>query len=300
MTRKIFSSIPLFVEVAKWKSFSKAAKNLGIPLPTVSRNIADLERELGLQLFQRTKRKVELTETGTRLFERCECIVSEARMAVENLLNDHNKVAGHVRLALPSFIYYTYLQGALGAFATKYPEIDLHIVFIERPVDLYTEPYDLELQMEKFIPDASLIVKELYCPVAGIYASPEFMKTRPNPKTPQDIAPFPFILPHFIYPSRKITLFRKGKKAEVAIQPKHIASDVVLALDLVQAGRGVSILGIDRVSLLEKQGKLLRLLPDWTFYTIPIRLARLKGNYPYRIKLFSDFLEKWFAALKTN
>lgn len=75
----------LFVEVAKTHSFSRAAAALGVPKSTLSRQVAELERSVGLRLLSRTTRKVELTDAGRLYFERCQRIVAEAQIAHEEL-----------------------------------------------------------------------------------------------------------------------------------------------------------------------------------------------------------------------
>ncbi|MET3135374.1 DNA-binding transcriptional LysR family regulator [Oxalobacteraceae bacterium GrIS 1.11] len=75
----------LFVEVARTGNFSQAGRNLAVPVATLSRRIAAMEREFGVRLFDRTTRKVELTEAGRRFFERCAHLIDEARLAQESL-----------------------------------------------------------------------------------------------------------------------------------------------------------------------------------------------------------------------
>ncbi|MEY4065182.1 MAG: hypothetical protein RIR26_1390 [Pseudomonadota bacterium] len=77
---EIFKNMHLFVEVAKARSFRRAADSLGIPNSTVSRRIADLERDVGLRLFNRSTRRVELTEGGRLYFENCRRIIEEAEL----------------------------------------------------------------------------------------------------------------------------------------------------------------------------------------------------------------------------
>src|SRR3546814_8574951 len=84
-TMNRLQGMEFFVEVAKTCNFSRAAISLGMPKSTVSRQVAELERSLGLQLLSRTTRKVELTEAGKLYFERCQRIVAEAQVAHEEL-----------------------------------------------------------------------------------------------------------------------------------------------------------------------------------------------------------------------
>ena len=91
----------LFVEVARTANFSRASGNLGVPGATLSRRIAAMERKFGVRLFDRTTRRVELTDAGRRYFERCAHLVDEARLAQEALRDTTAQPSGHVRLSMP-------------------------------------------------------------------------------------------------------------------------------------------------------------------------------------------------------
>src|ERR1700744_6151312 len=87
----------LFVEVARTRNFSAASRNLGVPVATLSRRIAAMEREFAVRLFDRTTRRVELTEAGARYFERCAHLADEARLAQESLRETATRPGGHLR-----------------------------------------------------------------------------------------------------------------------------------------------------------------------------------------------------------
>ena len=91
----------LFVEVARTGNFSRASTNLGVPASTLSRRIAAMERASGVRLFDRTTRRVELTDVGQRYFERCAHLVDEARLAQEALREAATLPSGHVRVSMP-------------------------------------------------------------------------------------------------------------------------------------------------------------------------------------------------------
>ena len=93
--------IALFVEVARMRSFSAAARNLNLSTATVSRRIGAFEQEMGSRLFNRTTRRVELTSVGERYFERCNPLVDEAQRAREALLSEAHRPSGHLRLSMP-------------------------------------------------------------------------------------------------------------------------------------------------------------------------------------------------------
>src|SRR5690349_15485868 len=119
----VLNYMRLFVEVARHKSFRGAADALGMPNSTLSRNIAELEKAIGLKLLNRSTRRVELTEAGETYFKRCECIVEEALSAHEALLDLAERPMGLLRVSLTSSFAVGYLAPILKDFANEYPLI---------------------------------------------------------------------------------------------------------------------------------------------------------------------------------
>src|SRR5471030_1402321 len=143
----ILNYMRLFVEVAKVRSFRRAADVLGISNSTLSRNIAELEKTIGLRLLHRSTRRVELTEAGEVYFARCQSIVEEAQMAHEALLDVAERPSGTLRVSMPVDLATGYLTPMLAAFAHAYPQIDFEFDVTPRRVDLQSEPFDLAIRM---------------------------------------------------------------------------------------------------------------------------------------------------------
>ncbi len=117
----------LFVEVARAKNFSAAGRHLGVPVATLSRRIAAMEREFGVRLFDRTTRRVELTEAGARYFERCAHLADEARLAQEALRETATRPSGHLRLSMPVDLGVYVIGPLLPEFARQFPGITLDL-----------------------------------------------------------------------------------------------------------------------------------------------------------------------------
>ena len=151
----------LFVEVAKAKSFSRAAIKLNIPKSTFSRQVAELERPVGLQLLSRTTRKVELTQAGQRYFERCERIVADAQIAHEELQNLAQKPFGPLRVNMPADFGNEFLAEAFVDFSRLYPDVSFYL-------DLSTPEHrarvlqacDISIEVGE-LPDSGLIARLL-------------------------------------------------------------------------------------------------------------------------------------------
>lgn len=292
----ILADMPFFVEVAKWKSFTKAAEVLDVPLPTLSRRIAGLEKRLGIQLFKRNRRKVELTEAGGTFFESSDFVVSEARNALENLLREQRSETGRIRVALPATSYFTFIQGAFSAFTAKYPGIEMHVSFTNRWVDLYSEPYDVDIRTGS-LPDSDLILRRLYTVRMGVYASPSLLRCFPAPQLPAELALMPYIhmsvLPHYC-----LDLRNGNRKESIPMRPRHVANSQAVGLEFVLAGQGIAAVDIGTAKTYEKSGELVRLLPEWTVGEIDVSLVRANGKSSHRVQLFVEHMAEHFKKLR--
>lgn len=128
------NDMALFVEVARAKSFRKAAEAAGIPNSTLSRRISELEKAIGLRLLHRTTRKIELTEAGQLYYARSKRIVDEARLAHEQLGAMLEQPSGVLRVSLPVALATFYLTPIMGDFARHYPGIAFEL---DRPPVLW-------------------------------------------------------------------------------------------------------------------------------------------------------------------
>lgn len=128
----LLRDIPLFVEVAKHKSFTLAAEKLDMYISTLSRRIASLEESLKVTLFLRSTRHVELTDSGRVLYERYRYLLSEVENVRDEVIHNMTQPVGPVRIAVPADIFHTYMRGTLRDFAKKWPGIHLSVRFMHR------------------------------------------------------------------------------------------------------------------------------------------------------------------------
>ncbi|MDL2307319.1 LysR family transcriptional regulator [Desulfovibrio sp. OttesenSCG-928-C06] len=292
---KLLKDLPLFVEVARRKSFSHAAEMLDMPVSTVSRRIAALERELGLPLFLRNSRNVELTESGLDFYNRCEFILNEAELAREQVVQKVQGTAGKVRIAMRPDSYHTHMAEALLSFARKWPDVNLEVYLSDRRVDLLTEPFDLEIRVGP-LPDSSLKVRKLARVYPDLYASPEFLEKYSTPVHPQDLSRVPCVVfadASLVTPRNShIWLFRKdGQTEEVRVKQAHLVNHLSVATDFVLAGLGVGWLARPMVEYHRKRGELVQLLPDWTLEEgVDISIVMASSELPRRVRLLVEHL----------
>lgn len=292
--QRLFRDIPFFVEVAKQKNFSRAADILDMPVSTLSRRIQALERELGTQLFYRSARKVELTDTGREFFERCSSIVSEMEFAMEDLSRNMKSPSGLVRVSMQGEAYYLYLVESINAFAFKYPGIQLQLQFSDRWTDLHSEPFDLDLRIGP-LPDSSFRARRLFTLRPMLYASPKLLEFYPMPQTPEDLTKIPCIA---MVQQNNIWILNNGKtEVKITIKPAHITNNAFACLELARAGFGVTWqLPVSMASMVES-GEFVPVLPEWRHFGVNLSAVMGNGQIPKRVRLFVDHLAEHFAGM---
>lgn len=294
MVENLLKDIPLFVAVARHKSFTAAADELDMPISTMSRRIKRMEKKIGVPLLVRNSRHVELTASGGKFYERAVYIVAEAENAVEQVAKDAGAPSGWVRVALSSDIFHGYLRGAMGPFAERYPDIRLNFQFVTRHVDILSEPYDLELRVGP-LADSSLRVRRLRSIPSGLYASGLLLERYPPPEKPEDIALMPYIGYNF---GSGTIIIRKGSiETRLALNPVHTVGSPSLALDFAIAGMGIAALPTPMADFVADRADLVRLFPEWTTPPADVSVIMPNVELPRRVRVFVDYLADYFKTL---
>ena len=192
MNPDILRAMVVFVEVAKLKGFSRAASALAMPTSTVSRRIAALEREIGLRLFKRTTRKVELTEEGEAYFVRCQRIMEEAQGAHDELTGKRLSPRGHVRVAMTAD-FGLRLVAALPEFSRRFPDLTIEFDLTTRRVDPASENCDVAVFLGP-PPDSGLTAIKLAEAQIHLYAAPAYLRGARPVNTLDDLAAHDCIL----------------------------------------------------------------------------------------------------------
>lgn len=178
----------MFVHVVQAGSLSGAAERSGVPLPTLSRRIRALERELNVQLLERSARGTKLTDAGMRLYEHASRgieLLTDARQAV---LNDEVRLKGRLRLSVPpAFEPWWRL---LDAFQLQYPGIRISVYTTERQVDLIQDGIDVALRVGAIIHE-SMVARRILGYSHLLVAAPALLERLGTPRSPADLHRFP-------------------------------------------------------------------------------------------------------------
>lgn len=291
---ELLSYMRLFVEVARTKSFRKAAEALDMPNSTLSRHIAELEKVIGLRLLHRSTRKVELTEAGEVYFKRCQSIVEEARVAHESLLDVVERPSGTLRVSMPVEFATGYLAPILRDFAKAYPLISFEFDLTPRRVDLQADPFDLAIRIgPPPTAPSTLVARQIALLPRYLYAAPSYLKQAPPLTHPSDLAHHVLCVAQGVTRQQGMqrTLYRGDETVDVMIESRFAMNSVGLSRSLAVLGVCLVVLNAELAYEDVATGRLRRVLPEWSFSPVQVHAITETRLLPARTRLFIDFLK---------
>lgn len=284
-------SMELFAEVAKARSFSRAADVLGLPKSTLSRRVAELERSVGLSLLNRSTRKVELTGAGEVYLERCLRIVEEAQVAHEELQALTAKPSGLLRVNMPATFATDVMAEIFLGFSRRHPEVAFHLNLTSlEHADRVAEPCDLTIKIGD-MPDSTRIARCLGYLNVHLYASEDYLAARGAPAHPSELGAHECIgfRAEANGAATRWPLARGHEQLTVTPSGRFSVNEAGMARRLAMLGAGIAALGGDQ-SELERSGGLARVLPDWSLGPFPVHVVTETRLLPARARAFVDYL----------
>lgn len=176
-----------FVSVAEYESFTRAAKELGISIAQVSRQVSALERRLNIKLFYRTTRKISLTEEGKVFYEHCRVILDRLASAQQAVSDLQSKPQGKIKLTAPVTYGEQQLLPLINDFMLQYPDIEVHAFLSNQKVDLVEGGYDLAIRIGR-LSDSTMMAKKLSYRTNYVCAAPSYINKFGAPQTLNDLA----------------------------------------------------------------------------------------------------------------
>jgi DNA-binding transcriptional LysR family regulator len=210
-----------FVEVADAGGVSPAARRLGISKSMVSRRLARLEAELGIQLLARTTRGAALTEAGLTFRDHADRACAEIDLARETIL-PAGDLCGRLRVAVPLSFGPTHFAPVLAQMAHRHPQLTIQTSYSDRFVDLVTEGYDCAIRVG-YLQDSNLVARRIGPLYGKLVASPDYIGTHGAPETPDEIAAHQALMQgteawQFMDGDRVVTVYPRGRfKADNAL-----------------------------------------------------------------------------------
>lgn len=283
------SDLELFVEVARHGSFSRASNILAMPGATLSRRIAAMEQRLGIRLFNRSTRRVELTEPAQRYFDRCASLVDEARLAHESLQMTIEQPVGHVRISAPVDFAIHWLGLHLCEFGRLHPGISFELDLSPHHRDLMADQIDVAIRLGP-VRGEQLIVRRVGEIKMAIFAAPAYLDRHQRPSRPEDLVEHQCI---FIKTSERLAswhFINKSEAINVEVTGQFCLNNISMVRVLAERGMGVAILPVLMARDSVIAGRLEQVLPEFELSTLPVHLVLASRLQPAAIRTFIEFL----------
>ena len=292
--------VAVFLRVVELQSFTAAAEALGLPKSSVSRSVARLEEELGVQLLQRTTRTVQLTDAGRLYFDESSRALSALDEARERLSQLDSRPQGAVRITAPVDLGALVLATLASRFVRRTPGITLEFILTGRIVNLVEEGVDLAVRAGP-LRDSSLIARRVNGLEAWLFASPAYLDARGTPSSLADLAGHDCVL---FRPKRgqgEWTLIGPGGQTRVTVRGPIAADDFTFLREAVLAGAGIGLLPAVQCEQDVARGRLVRLLPGYSGPSAPLHVVWPASRHvPKRVVLVREWLVKSLGALEAT
>lgn len=287
-----------FVRVVEAGSISGAAERLGIAKSAVSRRIADLEERLGAQLFRRTTRRLNLTDTASSFYERCVRILADVDEAEHAVSEQHGTLRGRLRVAVPLSFGLLHLGPAIDDFMRANPGVEFDLDFNDRQVDILTEGFDVALRIAD-LADSSLMARRLAPVRSLVCASPDYLQQHGTPQTPADLADHA-CLTYSNAPDPGTWMYRgaDGKTAGIRVHARLQTNNGDFACQAAVAGQGIVCQPTFILYQAIEQGRLVPILTDYQWPAVnAYALYPRTRHLSHRVRAFVDFLAARFDGV---
>lgn len=261
----LLPQLQIFLTVARTRSFTAAARQLGVTPSAVSQAVRLLEKELRTSLLNRTTRSVSLTDTGRRLVSQAGPGLDQAAEALSNILAQPGELVGRLKLTVPRVAAPYVITPVLPKFTARYPHVNVEVVFEERFVDIVAEGYDAGVRLTEAIERDMIQVRLTESFRFVVAAAPSYLATHGAPRKPEDL------LQHDCINGRSTTtgeLFawelEKGRRSwRVPVRSRVIANDFNVGTALCEAGLGLVYAFEPLIAERLKVGRLKLVLEDY-------------------------------------
>ncbi|WP_372437988.1 LysR family transcriptional regulator [Pseudomonas chlororaphis subsp. aureofaciens] len=295
-----FSSIECFVRSAEVGSFAEAARRLSLTPAAVGKSVAKLEARLGVRLFQRSTRRLTLTEAGKLFLDEVSASLYTIQNAVANLASAEGRPAGTLKVSMGTVFGRLYIVPMLGEFLRRFPEISPDWHFDNRQVDLIGQGFDAAIGGGFELPQG-VVARRLSPAHRILVASPEYLARCAAIEQPEDLQHCEGILIRSPQTGRIRSwalTSRTRQQSPLNLKARMTMSDSEAACASAAQGLGVALVSMPFAVGYLNAGTLQRVLPDWYVDdgNISIYYAEHK-LLPGKTRAFVDFVIEQFAVL---
>ena len=284
------------VAVVETSSFTAASERLGISKALVSKYVGEVESKLDIRLFNRTTRKLALTDAGRRYYQQSVALLEQYTSLVDNVTGEQTKPRGLLRVSAPVTFGEMVLSPLLPKFLALYPDLKIELILTNSAIDMLEEGIDVRLRIGG-VDDSSMIARHLKTFPLVLCAAPKYIQQYGQPKTPQQITEHNCIIDsNFRIGKQWPIISPQGQAETIDVQSTIAVNSPQSVREIAIAGGGIAMIPKFIVEDAINDGRLLTILPDYT--TLEFGLFAIYPHRKYvakKVRCFIDFTLAQFA-----
>ncbi|EHK6017240.1 LysR family transcriptional regulator [Vibrio parahaemolyticus] len=292
-----------FILVVNEGSFTAAAKQLGVTPSALSKLITRLEQALNVKLFERTTRKLIITQAGQKVYDQSIAMVNAAQQAVELSAEEHTEPTGALTVAAPEAFLNSVLQPFVLPFLQRYPKIQLKLRAADGEIDLFRQGIDVAFKLTDK-PDENLVLKEISKTNLVLCASPDYLAQRGMPEHPTQLEQHDCIYLAENDKDNIWSFFKEEAFHSIAVSGRYAVNHSQMRLNGVKAGLGIGICHDFVVKEALECGEVVKVLSDWMIksnYHGAVAMQYAQTKYmPARLRVFLDFVNEHLVSKEPN
>jgi DNA-binding transcriptional LysR family regulator len=295
-----FEGLAIFAKVLQMQSFARAASDLQLSKATVSKAVSRLEGRLGARLFNRTSRRLSLTEAGKQLAERAAHILAEGELAESEGVANAAAPRGQVRLAAPMSFGVLRVAPTLPEFFERYPDVSIDLHLSDAQVDLIGEGYDAAIRIAN-LPDSSLMARTLVPMPRYLVAAPRYLAKFGRPDHPMRLIEHRCVCYSGSAGETWRFTHEDGETAAVRPAGPLRANNGDAMMPVLVGGAGLGILPDFIIREALDNGELEVVLPHWTVGGGAVHwVTPPGGRRPKRVEVLGEFLAEKLSPRRSK
>lgn len=278
--------INTFISVVETGNFSHASRDLGITRDQVSKRIFYLESLFSTSLFIRNTRKMDLTRSGEKFYQRCKIIVKELDLAANDFIYDQKYPEGILKISAPHAFVQTCFSDIISNFLIQYPNIEIDLLFSENSIDINENKFDIILKIDEEIKEQNIFLLDTY--KRNFYATTAFLNKHGKPKSIEELRNY------------NILLYSRSDLKNKLINsiPQLICNNIEILLDFCQKNHSILFIPDFLAKKYEDDGIIINCSEDIFSSTVHFYATTPYGlKTPKKVQLFLDSLKQHFQTI---
>ena len=296
VTMNKFESLRAFTKVVESGGFAAAAREMDVSRSTVNKLVINLENELGVQLLQRSTRRVNPTATGLAFYERCVLILAELEAAELAVTQMQEKPVGTLKINAPMSFGTLHLASAVAEFMALYPELQIQLTLEDRLIDPIAEGFDLVVRIAEPFESSQLIIHPLTSAKQVICASLLYLEKYGVPDHPNQLRHHSCLHYGYLATGNQWKLLSNDREYNINVKGTLCSNNGEVLRDAAVKGLGITMLPNFIVNKELQQGSLQTILPGYHPSELTISVIYpVNRHLSTKIRLFTEFLQKLYS-----